>query len=78
MGLFNKSNQLKLHVPDMSCGHCEAKVTDALSKLEAVSEVKADSKKKRATLTLTGETAPTQEEIEKALEGSGYSATIEN
>ncbi len=78
MGLFNKSNQVKLHVPDMNCGHCEAKVTDALSKLDTVSEVKADSKKKRATLTLKADTAPTQAEIEKALEGSGYSATIEN
>lgn len=78
MGLFNKSNQLKLKVPDMSCGHCEAKVSDALSKLESVTEVKADSRKKQATLKLKGDAAPTQEQIEQALEGTGYSATIEN
>ncbi|MFP4644056.1 MAG: heavy-metal-associated domain-containing protein [Spirochaetales bacterium] len=78
MGLFKKSNRITLRVPDMSCGHCEAKVSDALGKLETVAAVKADSKKKRATLTLSGEKAPTQEEIQRALEGSGYSATIEN
>lgn len=78
MGLFSKKNELKLNVPDMNCGHCEAKVTDALSKLEGVSGVKADSKSKIATLTLSGEQKPSQDEISKALEGSGYSATIRN
>jgi len=78
MGLFSKKNQLKVNVPDMNCGHCEAKVTDALSKLDSVSDVKADSKSKIATLTLKGEQRPTQDDISNALEGSGYSATIEN
>ncbi len=77
MGLFSKKNQLELNVPDMNCGHCEAKVSDALSKLEGVSEVKADSKSKIAKLTLKGERTPSQDEISKALEGSGYSATIQ-
>lgn len=79
MGLFgSKSNKMTLHVPDMNCGHCEAKVSDALGKLENVSEVKADSKKKLATLTLVDDQAPSQEDISQALEGSGYTATIKN
>ncbi len=77
MGLFSKSNAIKLNVPDMSCGHCEAKVTDALSKLQTVAEVQADSKSKRATLKLSGDDTPSQEEIDEALRATGYSATIE-
>lgn len=78
MGLFSKTNQVNLTVPDMNCGHCEAKVSDALSKIEGVKSVKADSKSKIATLTLSGDHTPSQDEIEKALEGSGYSASIRN
>ncbi|TVR32912.1 MAG: copper chaperone [Spirochaetaceae bacterium] len=75
MGLFaKKKSRMLLTVPEMSCGHCEAKIQTLLGALPQVKEVKADSKSKIATLTLEQDAEPSLESISEALSGSGYSA----
>ena len=75
MGLFaKKKSQMLLTVPEMSCGHCEAKIQHLLGALPEVKEVKADSSSKIATLTLNQDAEPSLDSISAALSGSGYSA----
>ena len=75
MGLFGKNkNQMQLSVPEMSCGHCEAKIRNLLGELPEVTEVKADSRNKVATLVLNDDMRPSIEAISAALADSGYTA----
>ena len=41
----------KLSVPDMSCGHCEQAVLNALTPVEGVEQVKVDLPTRVVTLT---------------------------
>ncbi len=44
------SEQVELVVPDMSCGHCEKSVSEALSALPAVTSVQVDLETKRVVI----------------------------
>ena len=73
MGLFgNKS--VEYTIPNMACGHCEAKVKAALEKMSEVKKVEASSESKLATIHYKGGDAPSLEQVNSALEGSGYFA----
>ena len=74
MGLFGSSNKVEYTVPDMNCGHCEAKVTAALQGVDGIKKVKATSKDKRVVIEYTGEAAPDLETVNKVLEPAGYPA----
>ena len=79
MALFGKKkNQIDLTVPEMSCGHCEARITSLLGALPEVREVRADSKTRIATLILKGDVRPSAESIAAALADSGYSAELKS
>ena len=53
MALFgNKGKQIELTVNGMSCGHCEMRVSKALSQVEGVREAKASHEKGVAVVTL--------------------------
>ena len=41
-------------ITGMTCGHCEGRVTEELSKLEGVSEVKANAAAAQAVITSSG------------------------
>lgn len=75
MGLFSKrgNSTVEFSVPNMACGHCEAKVKAALEGMDSVKKVDASSKTKLATIHFDGE-APTLEQVNSALETSGYFA----
>jgi copper chaperone len=64
------SLQLTLHLPDMSCGHCAAAVTQALKALDAASLVEVDLAQRRVTLT----TAAPEAEVIACLDGIGFEA----
>lgn len=61
-----------LSVPDMSCGHCKAKVESALGAVPQAGEVKVDLTSR--TVEVTG-SAPAADLL-KALDAAGYPATV--
>ncbi|MFW6228461.1 MAG: heavy-metal-associated domain-containing protein, partial [Alkalispirochaeta sp.] len=75
MGLFGSNGKVSYHIADMNCGHCEAKVTAALSELPAVKKVKATAKDKTVVIEYTGDTAPDLATVNSVLEPAGYPAT---
>jgi len=75
MGLFGSNANVSYHIAEMNCGHCEAKVTAALSELPAVKKVKATAKNKTVVIEYTGDTAPDLATVNSVLEPAGYPAT---
>ena len=73
MGLFGKKQTVVYTVPNMNCGHCEAKITERVSRLAGVSKVKADSALKTLEIQHS-ENAPTVEEVNQALSDTDYQA----
>ena len=60
----------ELNVEGMMCDHCKKHVTNALSKMEGVSEVQVDLEAKTATVTMDREIS--MEEFSKVIEDAGY------
>jgi copper chaperone len=60
-----------LKVEGMSCGHCKAAVTRAVSALKGVSSVEVDLDKKAVTVHYD-DTMLTLNSIEDAIRGEGY------
>mgnify|MGYP006306810529 CR=1 FL=1 len=73
MALFG-TKTIEYTVPNMACGHCEAKVKAALEEMPKVKRVDASSESKLATLHYKGDQPPTLGAVNSALEGSGYFA----
>lgn len=62
-------SNLTLRVPDMSCGHCVASVSDAVRQVEGVSDVSVDLEAKRVDVEGEGlELAP----VAQAIRDAGY------
>jgi len=57
-------------ITGMTCGHCEGRVTAELSKLEGVSEVKANAADAQAVITSSG--ALDADAISRAVIAAGY------
>jgi len=61
--------KLTLRVPDMSCGHCVASVSDAVRQVEGVADVSVDLEAKRVDVEGEGlELAP----VAQAIRNAGY------
>lgn len=73
MGLFGDKT-VAYTIPNMACGHCEAKVKAALESVPEIKKVEASSESKLATIHYKGGDAPTVDAVNSALEGSGYFA----
>lgn len=63
--------QITLNVAGMMCGHCEARVQDALNKLDGIKECKADSQTNQVHLSYE-EDIIKEAEIIDAIEACGY------
>ena len=75
MRLFgNKGKQIELTVRGMSCGHCEMRVSKALSGVEGVREAKASHEKGEAVVTLEPKAEVNVAALVAAVEGAGYEA----
>ena len=60
-----------LRVPDMSCGHCELSVQEALDELEGVERADADHTKGEVQLTYDADRI-TDEQLREAIDEAGY------
>jgi copper chaperone len=60
-----------LWVPDMSCGHCEMSVQEALDELDGVERSKAEHVTGRVEVTYE-EDRVTDESFREAIEEAGY------
>jgi copper chaperone CopZ len=75
MRLFgNKSKQIELAVRGMSCGHCEMRVSKALSAVAGVSKAEASHEKAQAVVTLEPKAEVDVAALIAAVEGAGYEA----
>ncbi len=62
--------EIKLDIDGMACGMCESHINDAIRRQLRVKKVRS-SHRKGSTL-ITAEEKISREEIERALEGTGY------
>ena len=60
---------LTLRVPDMSCGHCVASVTNAVEAVDGVAKVEIDLESKRVNVAGNG---LDQAAISQAIREAGY------
>jgi copper chaperone len=60
-----------LRVPDMSCGHCESSVQEALDELDGVEKAKADHTTGEVELTYDASRVP-EEKLREAIDEAGY------
>lgn len=72
MGLFGSRKTVEFTVPDMNCGHCEAKVTAAVKTLDGVVGVTATSADKKLVIQYKGDAAPDFATVNGVLEPAGY------
>jgi len=63
---------VNVDIVGMTCGMCEGKVTEQLTKTGKVKAVKVDAAQKKATFETTGEISDA--EIKKAVQSAGYDA----
>ena len=61
---------MQLSVPDMSCGHCRAAVTQALTALDPSAQVRVDLTTRKVDLTTSAPVAA----VVAALDAAGYAA----
>jgi len=66
-----KHKKINLKIGEMSCQHCAQQVTDALTELEGVRQVKVNLKRGTATVKYDPESAQIQE-MEKAVNQAGF------
>jgi copper chaperone len=60
-----------LRVPDMSCGHCELSVQEALDELDGVERASADHARGEVELTYDASRV-TDERLREVIEEAGY------
>lgn len=66
-----KHKKINLKIGEMSCQHCVQQVTDALTELEGVRQVKVNLKRGTATVKYDPESAQIQE-MEEAVNQAGF------
>ena len=69
-----KGKQVELTVRGMTCGHCEMRVTKALTGVDGVQKAEVDRQKEQAIVTVDAKTEPALESLVAAVEAAGYQA----
>lgn len=69
-----KEKQVELTVRGMTCGHCEMRVTKALTGVNGVRKAEVDRERERAVVTVDPNAEPALESLVAAVEASGYQA----
>jgi P-type Cu+ transporter len=63
-------------VADMSCGHCEKRITSALSAIPGVQACKANSKSSLVELSLSPNTTLCAEDLAAIISEAGYTPQL--
>ncbi|HXF49822.1 MAG TPA: heavy metal-associated domain-containing protein [Verrucomicrobiae bacterium] len=73
--LFGSKEKIELKVAGMTCGHCEAKVQQAVSQLPGVRKVTAS--RTNGTVTVESDKSDTLnlQSVKEAIESLGYQIT---
>ena len=75
MALFGKKDkQVELTVRGMTCGHCEMRVTKALTGVEGVRKAEVDREREQAIVTVDPKAEVPVESLVAAVEAAGYQA----
>lgn len=75
MALFGKKNkEIELTVRGMTCGHCEMRVTKALTGVEGVRKAEVDREREQAIVSVDPKAEVAMESLVAAVEAAGYQA----
>ncbi|MBW2060828.1 MAG: cation transporter [Deltaproteobacteria bacterium] len=74
MGIFSRSEKIELKVTGMTCGHCEARVKEALLNVEGVKKAIADHQAQKAVVNLEKDKV-NREDLVAAVKAAGYEAS---
>jgi copper chaperone CopZ len=75
MRLFGKKDRrIELTVRGMSCGHCEMRVSKALSEIEGVTKAEASHKEGTAIVSIDPKAEVDPAALVAAVEAAGYEA----
>ncbi|MDF1825231.1 MAG: heavy-metal-associated domain-containing protein [Verrucomicrobiales bacterium] len=66
---------VQVDVPTIKCAGCSWAISEELKKLDGVSAVHVDPKKKTAVLEVTSKEVPGKDLITASIESAGYKAT---
>lgn len=66
---------LTLPVTGMTCSHCEARVVNALEKVDGITRAVASHKDANVTVTLGKSAEVTEDDIKKIVRDAGYTPT---
>lgn len=73
--LFRSKEKIELKVTGMTCGHCEAKVQQAVSQLPGVKKVTASRTNGMVTIEPEKSAALNLQTVKEAIESLGYQVT---
>jgi copper chaperone len=65
---------MKLHVPDMSCGHCVASITKAIKAVESEAHVVCDLATRTVEVAIHANVQP--DKVVSALDEIGFTANL--
>ena len=75
MALLGKKNkEIELTVRGMTCGHCEMRVTKALTGVEGVRKAEVDREREQAIVSVDPKAEVAMESLVAAVEAAGYQA----
>jgi copper chaperone len=72
--LHDRENEMKLHVPDMTCNHCVSSITKAIKELSSDAHVVCDLHDHVVEVANLVETMP--DKVIAALDEIGFEATL--
>lgn len=73
--LFGSKEKIELKVAGMTCGHCEAKVQQAVSQLPGVKKVTASRTNGTVTIEPEKSAALNLQTVKETIESLGYQVT---
>ena len=72
---FGTKDKIELKVTGMTCGHCEAKIQEAVAKLPGVKKVTASRTSQTVTIEADKPEALELPKIKETIESLGYQVT---
>jgi copper chaperone len=71
-GHRHEETRMQIAIPDMSCGHCRAAVTEAVTRLDPQARITIDQTTREADIATTAPAAA----VLAALDAAGFPASV--